>query len=167
MAVRRMGAMDMTAAWSFSDASSVEARTTIWGWIQQERLGNVILSHLDRPATLDDWLENTGKGTVWSIDVGGTSYAVTYVQDGLGNIPIIHCSVWRDARKWWKQIWYAALRKTATVYGSKAVLACFPAKYRHIWNACLETGFEIMGILPGGTTLRGKPADAVMAIWRA
>lgn len=167
MAVRPMEVMDTMIEFSFSDASSLEARTMIWDWIQQERLGNVILSHLDRPATLKDWLDNTDRGTVWSIDVDGFSYAVTYVQEGFGEIPIIHCSVWRDARKWWKQIWFAALRKTATVYGSKAVLACFPAKYRHIRNACRDTGFEMMGTLPGGTTLRGKPADAVLAIWRA
>lgn len=158
----------MTAAWNFRDASSEEARRNIWEWICEERLGNVILSDLDRPATLEDWLKNTSyeNGSVWSIERDGLSYAIFYVQDGINGVPMMHFSAWRAARKYWKELGFAAVNHVATLYGSRAVLALFPAKYRHIRNACVGVGFEIMGTIPGGCTLRGKPADATLAIWK-
>ena len=158
---------NMTAEFTFEDMSRPLYMEVAWGCLQREGMGDVVLCK--RGATLDDWfanLEDKDGAGLYGIIHDGTARGLIWVQDGINGIPFIHFAFFRHDKHMWKEMGFAALNFTATLYGSDAVLALWPVKYRHLNAPVQAWGFEPMGILPGGCILHGRKCDAKMAIWR-
>lgn len=147
----------------FELMESVEQRTQIFEIMKAQDLLKINMHAWSDPS-LENWLDFTENGfcDLWHAE----GWGIYYLTQGLGVTPWAHFAVWKEARKEAQKFLCAAVTHGFSTYAFPAVLGLTPACFRHVPPLLRACGFEVLGRLPGTTTMRGKPEDGILSIYR-
>lgn len=147
----------------FELMSSEDQRARIFEIMKACNLLRVNMHAWENP-TLQDWLDFTENGycDLWHAE----GWGIYYLTQGLGVTPWAHFAVWPEARHEAQKFLCAAVTHGFSTYAFPAVLGLTPARYRHVFPLLRACGFEILGRLPGTISMRGKPEDGILSIYR-
>ena len=147
----------------FELMKTVEQRAQIFEILKACNLLRINM-HAWKDPQLEDWLLMTENGEcdLWY----AAGYGIYYLTQWMGITPLAHFAIWPEARDEAERFLCAAVNHGFSLYSFPAVVGVTPAKFRHVFPLIRRCGFEILGTVPGAISMYGKPADAVLSIYR-